>query len=53
VQAAALARTESRGLHRRTDHPDRDVALQHRLLVGGLDDVGVRPEPAVSLGAVS
>jgi hypothetical protein len=48
-----MAGTVSGGLNRRTDHPDRDVALQHRLLVGGLDDVGVRPEPAVSLGAVS
>jgi succinate dehydrogenase/fumarate reductase flavoprotein subunit len=53
VQAAALARTESRGLHQRADRPERDAALQHRLLVAGLDHVAVRPEPAVSLGAVS
>ena len=41
--AAALARTESRGMHRRTDAPDRDARLAHRLTVGGLDDLWVRP----------
>jgi L-aspartate oxidase len=32
--AAALERTESRGAHARTDHPDRDEALRCRLVVG-------------------
>ena len=47
---SALARTESRGIHRRTDHPH---ALEHwcrRPLTGGLSTVWVRPqacEPAV------
>jgi L-aspartate oxidase len=29
----ALTRTESRGAHRRSDHPDRDPALDHRHVV--------------------
>lgn len=41
--AAALARTESRGMHRRADYPARDEALAVSLLVGGLDTVTVRP----------
>ena len=40
--AAALARTESRGMHRRTDMPGRDDALAVSLLVSGLDEVNVR-----------
>jgi len=41
---SALARTESRGMHRRTDHP---VAVERwctRLLAGGLDTVWVRED---------
>ena len=30
IAACALARTESRGAHQRTDHPDRDSAFDHR-----------------------
>lgn len=44
--AAALVRPESRGMHRRTDAPQRDPRLAHRITVGGLDDVWVRPEEA-------
>ena len=40
--AAALARTESRGMHRRRDLPERDDALEASLLVGGLDEVAIR-----------
>ncbi|UDY23049.1 FAD-dependent oxidoreductase [Nocardioides sp. Kera G14] len=47
MYTAALARTETRGMHRRLDRPDLDPAQQHRLLVGGLDDLWVRPETAV------
>jgi succinate dehydrogenase/fumarate reductase flavoprotein subunit len=36
---SALARTESRGMHRRDDLPDTDPALARRILAGGLDEV--------------
>lgn len=42
---AALARTESRGMHKRRDRPGLDPAQQHRLLTGGLDALWSRPEP--------
>lgn len=38
---SALARTESRSMHRRDDLPDTDAAQQHRLLSGGLESVWV------------
>lgn len=41
---SALARTESRGMHKRLDHPELDEAQHHRLLSGGLDEVWVTPE---------
>ncbi len=43
--AAALARAESRGMHRRTDAPERDARLARRITVGGLDELWIRPEP--------
>jgi succinate dehydrogenase/fumarate reductase flavoprotein subunit len=47
---AALARGESRGMHRRLDAPDADPALGCRLVTGGLDEIWVRrDEPAVDL----
>jgi succinate dehydrogenase/fumarate reductase flavoprotein subunit len=36
---AALARAESRGMHRRDDFPDSQPQLRHRILTGGLDQV--------------
>jgi succinate dehydrogenase/fumarate reductase flavoprotein subunit len=39
---SALVRTESRGIHRRLDHPDDKSRWQLRLLAGGLDNVWVR-----------
>ncbi|TWB34618.1 FAD-dependent oxidoreductase [Nitrospirillum pindoramense] len=46
VTASALARTESRGLHRREDAAALDPAQTHRLVSGGLDAVWVAPEGA-------
>ena len=41
IARCALARTESRGAHRRTDHPERDPSLDHRhVVVAHDDDVG-------------
>ncbi|AFU05080.1 FAD-dependent oxidoreductase [Nocardia brasiliensis] len=48
---SALARTETRGMHRRTDHPGVEADWRVRLTSGGLDTVWVRPhthEPAPS-----
>jgi L-aspartate oxidase len=40
IARCALARTESRGAHRRVDHPERDPTLDHRhVLVSGEDDI--------------
>ncbi|TWB49545.1 FAD-dependent oxidoreductase [Nitrospirillum viridazoti] len=42
--ATALARGETRGLHRREDAPGLSPNLAHRLLTGGLDTVWVRAD---------
>jgi succinate dehydrogenase/fumarate reductase flavoprotein subunit len=39
---SALARFESRGLHRRDDAPATDPAREHRIVTGGLDQVWVK-----------
>ena len=36
---SALHRTESRGMHKRIDRPEKDPSQQRRLLSGGLDEV--------------
>ncbi|WP_227996488.1 FAD-dependent oxidoreductase [Nocardia australiensis] len=41
---SALARTESRGMHRRTDHPAAAADWRVRLMSGGLETVWVRPD---------
>ncbi|WP_431967593.1 FAD-binding protein [Nocardia sp. bgisy134] len=41
---SALARTETRGMHRRTDHPDAGDEWRVRLTTGGLDSVWVGTE---------
>ncbi|GII63809.1 pyridine nucleotide-disulfide oxidoreductase [Sphaerisporangium krabiense] len=50
MYTAALARPETRGMHKRQDHPAADPALRHRLLVGGLDEIHVRPDPVAPVG---
>ena len=42
---SSLRRTETRGMHVRTDHPDTDPNQQHRLLCGGLDEIWVSVDP--------
>lgn len=44
--ATARRRTESRGLHRRVDHPEPEPQLAVRLLSRGLDRIEVSPEAA-------
>jgi succinate dehydrogenase/fumarate reductase flavoprotein subunit len=45
---SALARTESRGMHRRDDFPDQDDQQRHYITSGGLDEVwtSFRPHAA-------
>jgi succinate dehydrogenase/fumarate reductase flavoprotein subunit len=45
MYTAALARPESRGMHKRLDHPQADPQLRQRLLVGGLDDLWTATDP--------
>jgi succinate dehydrogenase/fumarate reductase flavoprotein subunit len=47
MYAAALARSESRGMHRRLDRPGADPAQRHRLTVGGLDRLWTAPDPVL------
>lgn len=41
---SALERTESRGMHHRTDYPNLDPGQRQRILSGGLDRVWVKRE---------
>lgn len=41
---SALLRRETRGMHRRSDHPQLDAGQRHYVLSGGLDDVWTRTE---------
>ncbi|TPJ90029.1 FAD-binding protein [Mesorhizobium sp. B263B1A] len=43
--AAALHRTESRGMHRRTDLQGKNPALAHRLVITGVDDFRIAGAP--------
>lgn len=50
---AALARTETRGMHKREDFPSQDPAQHHRLLTGGLDEVWTAPEAPATVAVAS
>jgi succinate dehydrogenase/fumarate reductase flavoprotein subunit len=45
---SALARQESRGMHRRDDYPEPDDRYLHLVTTGGLDDVWTSARPLVS-----
>jgi succinate dehydrogenase/fumarate reductase flavoprotein subunit len=45
MYTAALARPETRGMHKRLDHPELDPGRRHRLMVGGLDKLWSAPDP--------
>ncbi|MBW4528949.1 MAG: FAD-binding protein [Phormidium tanganyikae FI6-MK23] len=42
---SGLYRTESRGMHKRTDYAEQDPNQQHHLISGGLDQVWVKSVP--------
>jgi succinate dehydrogenase/fumarate reductase flavoprotein subunit len=44
MYTAALERPESRGMHKRLDHPGTDPDGRHRLVVSGLDEVWSGPD---------
>jgi len=46
MYASARARTETRGMHKRLDHPQQDAAQHRRLLISDLEQLHVRPESA-------
>jgi succinate dehydrogenase/fumarate reductase flavoprotein subunit len=43
---SALARTETRGMHKREDHPGQDAAQRHHLIASGLGTVHIAALPA-------
>ena len=45
INTTALARPETRGLHRRSDFPQLDPAQEHHLTTGGVDEIWVRRRP--------
>ncbi len=49
IHSAALARRESRGLHRRTDFPDLDPAQRHHLRIRGLEQIVITQQPTAAL----
>ncbi|MEC5387510.1 FAD-binding protein [Uliginosibacterium sp. H3] len=45
---SALARTETRGMHKREDFPAIDAGQHHLITTGGLDDIWVTTRPATT-----
>lgn len=45
INASALERKETRGLHRRIDYPNLDINQTHHLISGGVDQVWVKVKP--------
>lgn len=43
---AALARTETRGMHRRDEYPRLDPQQRYSIITGGLDQIHTRPDEA-------
>ncbi|WP_336082230.1 FAD-binding protein [Nocardia sp. SSK8] len=50
---SALARTETRGMSKRADHPELDPAQHHHLYSGGLDEPWTGPAPTRTLVVAS
>ena len=54
ITLAAQTRRESRGMHLRSDLPHTDPAQTHRLSVGGLHKLWIRPHAVVQpIGATA
>ncbi|WP_375788723.1 FAD-dependent oxidoreductase [Bradyrhizobium sp. Pha-3] len=47
---SALARQESRGMHRRDDFPDQDSRQRHYVTTGGLDEIWTSARPHAEAG---
>lgn len=50
MYTAGLTRTETRGMHRREDHPHTDPSQRRRLRAGGLDRPWVDVDPVAPVG---
>lgn len=53
MYTSALARAETRGMHKREDFPSTDPGRHYRLITGGLDRPWVMPAPGTVLAAAS